>query len=157
MHAVTSWNDQKLSAMFYIYVIVFLVITGMISICCGCDKVYAWGAAAIGALAGPFMMLCSKLVVKCGIDDPLDAFAVHAGGTSYCWVNMQEAHSSVGLPCMTQQVTRGHNIINIVANGWKAVYNLNPHPRPPHTQSHTPTTQNGSIKKARFRIFQLGH
>ena len=52
----------------------------MISICCGCDKVYAWGAAAIGCFAGPFMMFCSWAVVKCGIDDPLDAFAVHAGG-----------------------------------------------------------------------------
>ena len=52
----------------------------MISICCGCDKVYAWGAAAIGSVAGPFMMFCSWCVAKCKIDDPLDAFAVHAGG-----------------------------------------------------------------------------
>ena len=52
----------------------------MISICCGCDKVGAWAAVVIGAFAGPFMMICSSTVAKLGIDDPLDAFAVHAGG-----------------------------------------------------------------------------
>ena len=54
----------------------------MISICYGCDKVYAYGAAIIGAFAGPFMMFCSWSVAKLKIDDPLDAFAVHAGGGS---------------------------------------------------------------------------
>ena len=54
----------------------------MISICCGCDKVYAWGAACIGVFAGPWMMFCSWTVAKLEIDDPLDAFAVHAGGGS---------------------------------------------------------------------------
>ena len=52
----------------------------MISICCGCDKVYAWGAVVIGSFAGPFMMFCSWAVNKLEIDDPLDAFAVHGGG-----------------------------------------------------------------------------
>ena len=52
----------------------------MVAICAGCDKVYAWGAVCIGALAGPFMIFLSWLTIKMKIDDPLDAFAVHAGG-----------------------------------------------------------------------------
>ena len=52
----------------------------MVSICCGCDKVAAWAAVIIGAIAGPFMMICSSAVNRLGIDDPLDAFAVHGGG-----------------------------------------------------------------------------
>ena len=53
----------------------------MVAICAGCDKVYAWGAVLIGVVAGPTMIFLSWLVTRFKIDDPLDAFAVHAGGT----------------------------------------------------------------------------
>ena len=52
----------------------------MVAICAGCDRVYAWGAVIIGAIAGPLMVFLSWAVIKMKIDDPLDAFAVHAGG-----------------------------------------------------------------------------
>ncbi|NP_001161500.1 ammonium transporter-like protein [Saccoglossus kowalevskii] len=55
-------------------------LTGMVAICAGCCCVYAWGAAIIGVLSGIIYIVVSWLVLKAGIDDPLDAVAVHMGG-----------------------------------------------------------------------------
>ncbi|XP_071957029.1 putative ammonium transporter 1 [Antedon mediterranea] len=55
-------------------------LTGMVSICAGCDSVSRWGAAVIGFVAGCLFILVSKLVLKVHIDDPLDAVAVHLSG-----------------------------------------------------------------------------
>ncbi|CAH1780968.1 unnamed protein product [Owenia fusiformis] len=55
-------------------------LTGMVSICAGCNVVYPWGAAVTGAIGGLTFLLWSHLILKCKIDDPLDAVAVHMGG-----------------------------------------------------------------------------
>nr|XP_054761819.1 putative ammonium transporter 1 [Lytechinus pictus] len=55
-------------------------LTGMVAICAGCNVVYAWGAAAIGSVAGITYILWSSAVIRLRIDDPLDAVAVHLGG-----------------------------------------------------------------------------
>eukprot|EP00057_Strongylocentrotus_purpuratus_P029558 XP_011684032.1 PREDICTED: putative ammonium transporter 1 [Strongylocentrotus purpuratus] len=55
-------------------------LTGMVAICAGCDAVYPWGAAIIGAVAGATYMMWSALMVAVKVDDPLDAVAVHLGG-----------------------------------------------------------------------------
>ncbi|XP_063960880.1 putative ammonium transporter 1 [Lytechinus pictus] len=55
-------------------------LTGMVAICAGCDAVYPWGAAIIGAVAGAAYMMWSSMMVSVRVDDPLDAIAVHLGG-----------------------------------------------------------------------------
>ncbi len=56
------------------------MLTGMVAICAGCDVLNTWGAAVTGVIAGITFVAYSHLVFKVGVDDPLDAFAVHYGG-----------------------------------------------------------------------------
>ncbi|XP_072034506.1 putative ammonium transporter 1 isoform X2 [Amphiura filiformis] len=55
-------------------------LTGMVAICAGCNAVAAWGAIIIGIISGFTYLAWSWLVLKCKVDDPLDAVAVHLGG-----------------------------------------------------------------------------
>ncbi|XP_071509116.1 putative ammonium transporter 1 [Diadema antillarum] len=55
-------------------------LTGMVAICAGCNSVYPWGAAAVGAVSGVTFIAWSSLMEKVRVDDPLDAVAVHLGG-----------------------------------------------------------------------------
>ena len=55
-------------------------LTGMVSICAGCDAVDPWAAAFVGVVGGIVFWGYSEGIFKLGIDDPLDAFAVHYGG-----------------------------------------------------------------------------
>ena len=55
-------------------------LTGMVSICAGCDAVEPWAAFIIGLIGGATFVAYSEGVFKLGVDDPLDAFAVHYGG-----------------------------------------------------------------------------
>ena len=52
----------------------------MVSICAGCDAVEPWAAFIIGLIGGATFVVYSEGVFKLGVDDPLDAFAVHFGG-----------------------------------------------------------------------------
>ncbi|KAK9809026.1 hypothetical protein WJX72_008127 [[Myrmecia] bisecta] len=54
------------------------VLAGLVAITAGCSVVYPWGAVCIGFVAGMWYVCASKIVLKCKIDDPLDAIAVHA-------------------------------------------------------------------------------
>ncbi|XP_077994370.1 putative ammonium transporter 1 [Glandiceps talaboti] len=54
-------------------------LAGMVAICAGCCCVHAWAACIIGIIAGITYMSWSWVVLKIGIDDPLDAVAVHMG------------------------------------------------------------------------------
>ncbi|KAK9811834.1 hypothetical protein WJX72_010981 [[Myrmecia] bisecta] len=53
-------------------------LAGLVAITAGCSVVYPWGALCIGFVAGIWYVIASKIVLKCKIDDPLDAIAVHA-------------------------------------------------------------------------------
>ncbi|XP_077977459.1 putative ammonium transporter 1 [Glandiceps talaboti] len=55
-------------------------LTGMVAICAGCNVMEPWGAAITGLIAGFTYFCWSKLVLYIGVDDPLDAVAVHLGG-----------------------------------------------------------------------------
>jgi len=55
-------------------------LTGMVAQCAGCNLYEPWAGLLIGFMAGCVYYGISKLMVKCGLDDPLDAVAVHAGG-----------------------------------------------------------------------------
>jgi len=55
-------------------------LTGMVSQCAGCNVYEPWAGLVIGMMAGCVYFGVSKLMVKCRLDDPLDAVAVHLGG-----------------------------------------------------------------------------
>ena len=52
----------------------------MVAQCAGCNVYEPWAGLLVGLMAGCVYYGISKLMVKCGLDDPLDAVAVHAGG-----------------------------------------------------------------------------
>ena len=52
----------------------------MVALCAGCDAFHTGAAFAVGIMGGFTMWWVSLLVTRLGIDDPLDAFAVHYGG-----------------------------------------------------------------------------
>ena len=52
----------------------------MVGLCAGCNDLNPGGAFGIGALSGITLWWMSYCVQLAGIDDPLDAFAVHYGG-----------------------------------------------------------------------------
>lgn len=54
-------------------------LTGMVSACAGCNNMEPWACAFTGSGAGIIYLLLSMLMQRIKIDDPLDAFAVHAG------------------------------------------------------------------------------
>ncbi|XP_021342612.1 putative ammonium transporter 1 isoform X2 [Mizuhopecten yessoensis] len=58
-------------------------LTGMVSACAGCNRMYPWGACILGVFASGSYTLWSWLMKKLKIDDPLDAVAVHFGGGSW--------------------------------------------------------------------------
>ncbi|KAK0396554.1 hypothetical protein QR680_001765 [Steinernema hermaphroditum] len=53
---------------------------GMVSACAGCNNMMPWASAFTGTGSGLVYLALSKLMLRLKIDDPLDAFAVHAGG-----------------------------------------------------------------------------
>ncbi|XP_033753298.1 putative ammonium transporter 1 isoform X2 [Pecten maximus] len=55
-------------------------LTGMVSACAGCNRMFPWGACIMGVFASISYTLWSWLMKKIKIDDPLDAVAVHFGG-----------------------------------------------------------------------------
>ncbi|KAH7730633.1 Protein AMT-4 [Aphelenchoides avenae] len=55
-------------------------LAGMIASCAGCNIMRPWTTTFTGMGAGLTYLALSELVVRLRIDDPLDSFAVHAGG-----------------------------------------------------------------------------
>ena len=55
-------------------------LAGIVAMCTGCRAYQAWSSFVVGAVAGMVYLGISKLMLKCKLDDPLDAVAVHAGG-----------------------------------------------------------------------------
>ncbi|KAL6072644.1 ammonium transmembrane transporter [Balamuthia mandrillaris] len=55
------------------------ILAGLVAITAGCAFVDPWGALIIGFLASFVYKGCSELLLKLRIDDPVDAFPVHAG------------------------------------------------------------------------------
>jgi hypothetical protein len=59
------------------------MIAGMVSICAGANTVYPWAAFFIGFIGGLVYKAWSIAVRKAGVDDPLDAGAVHLGAGAW--------------------------------------------------------------------------
>ena len=53
------------------------ILAGLVSITAPCPVVSLWGALIIGAVAAPVYLGSSKLLVKLGVGDVVDAFPVH--------------------------------------------------------------------------------
>jgi len=53
------------------------ILAGLVGITAGCHVVEPWGAILVGVISGMVFFGASTLMVFVGIDDPLDAFAVH--------------------------------------------------------------------------------
>ena len=53
---------------------------GTIALCAGCNVYPSWAAVIVGGLSGPLFVFSNFLLVRCGIDDPLDAIPVHGAG-----------------------------------------------------------------------------
>merc|ERR1719471_1009565 len=58
------------------------ILAGLVGITAGCHVVGPWGAILVGMFSGMIFFGASQLMVCLGIDDPLDAFAVH-GATGF--------------------------------------------------------------------------
>jgi Amt family ammonium transporter len=68
----------------------------MVGLCAGCNDLNPGGAFGIGALSGITLWWVSEAVKMAGIDDPLDAFAVHYGG-GICGVLLTPVFADSGL------------------------------------------------------------
>ena len=55
-------------------------LAGMVSVCAGCNLYQPWAALVVGAGAGVWYVAVHLLMVRCRLDDPLDAVAVHGAG-----------------------------------------------------------------------------
>ena len=55
------------------------LLSGMVSVCAGCDEMKPWAGLVTGIVGGCFYAVNSKIIAKLKVDDPLDAVAVHLG------------------------------------------------------------------------------
>ncbi|XP_021933574.1 putative ammonium transporter 1 isoform X1 [Zootermopsis nevadensis] len=53
---------------------------GMVSVCAGVNNMAMWASFVCGVTAGPIYVLIRSIMIRCRVDDPLDAVAVHFGG-----------------------------------------------------------------------------
>ena len=76
-----SWgNDGKWSLLLTLNG----VLAGMVAQCAGCDEYAPWGALIVGIFGGIAFIIVHIAMLKCKLDDPLDAVAVHGGGGNHC-------------------------------------------------------------------------
>lgn len=64
-------------------------LAGLVSITSGCATVDPWAAVFVGAIGGVVQLKASAALLRMGIDDPLDAAAVH--GTGGVWAVLSAA------------------------------------------------------------------
>lgn len=55
------------------------VLSGLVTVTCMCGFVDPWAAVVCSGIAGAIYTGVSTLLLRCGIDDPLDSSAVHLG------------------------------------------------------------------------------
>jgi Amt family ammonium transporter len=55
------------------------VLSGLVTVTCMCGFVDPWAAVVCSGIAGAMYTGMSSLLLRCGIDDPLDSSAVHLG------------------------------------------------------------------------------
>lgn len=55
------------------------VLSGLVTVTCMCGFVDPWAAVVCSGIAGALYTGSSQLLLRCGIDDPLDSSTVHLG------------------------------------------------------------------------------
>ena len=55
-------------------------LAGMVAQCAGCDSYMPWAALIVGVFGGVAFLATHEIMIRCQLDDPLDAVAVHGGG-----------------------------------------------------------------------------
>jgi len=81
------------------------VLAGLVSITAPCSVVEPWAAMMIGIIGSIVYVMASNTVKACGIDDPLDAFAVH--GACGVWGVL-----SVGIFATQSNISRTYGFDN---------------------------------------------
>jgi len=84
----------------------------MVGLCAGCNDLNPGGAFGIGALSGITLWWLSLFVQMFGIDDPLDAFAVHYGG-GICGVLLTPIFANSGIVGWTNCETQMESYIQL--------------------------------------------
>jgi len=56
------------------------IITGLVAVSASCNDIEPWAAIIIGGLAGAFLGITHRLLMKLKIDDPIEASQVHGFG-----------------------------------------------------------------------------
>ncbi|XP_014669410.1 PREDICTED: putative ammonium transporter 1 [Priapulus caudatus] len=104
-------------------------LTGMVSVCAGCNVYYPWAAAVVGAIGGVSFVCWSNLISKVFlVDDPLDATAVHLGGGMWGLLAAPILSRDTGI--VFQWSTHSFyqlawNIVGLLAiAGWTAVWSI---------------------------------
>ncbi|XP_014669407.1 PREDICTED: putative ammonium transporter 1 [Priapulus caudatus] len=104
-------------------------LTGMVSVCAGCNVYYPWAAAVVGAIGGAAFVCWSNLISKVFlVDDPLDATAVHLGGGMWGILAAPILSRDTGI--VFQWSTHSFyqlawNIVGLLAiAGWTAVWSI---------------------------------
>lgn len=73
------------------------ILAGLVAITAGCANVEPYGAFIIGILGGLVYNGCSYAVQSFGVDDPLDAFAVHGGAGMWGVIALGFFHTDDGV------------------------------------------------------------
>ena len=68
------------------------VLTGLVSVCAGCNQYAPWGALIVGSFGGMAYVAIHMLMERCNLDDPLDAVAVHLGGGEFLVITTLISH-----------------------------------------------------------------
>lgn len=53
------------------------LLAGLVGVTASCNAVTPFSSIVIGLIAGAIYVFSSKLMLKLGVDDPLDAFSIH--------------------------------------------------------------------------------
>lgn len=72
-------------------------LTGLIAISAGSDDFEPYAAGIVGMIAAIVYRTYSTILVRLGIDDPLDVFAVHFGGGSWSLIAVAFFHKTTGI------------------------------------------------------------
>ena len=75
------------------------ILSGCVSITAGCATFPAWATVVISLLAGPLYLGASNLVLRCRIDDVLDASAVHLFCGVWGVLQLRDAQFSENISC----------------------------------------------------------
>uniref|UniRef100_A0A0G4F7Q7 Ammonium transporter AmtB-like domain-containing protein n=1 Tax=Chromera velia CCMP2878 TaxID=1169474 RepID=A0A0G4F7Q7_9ALVE len=97
---------------------------GMVAICASANDVEIWAALIIGGLAGIWTIYFASLMQKMGLDDPVDAVAVHLAGGAFGVIMQAFFSKSYGIFYGNSDGGRqlGYQVAGLCAIvGWTAV------------------------------------